>query len=93
MGLEALAEGVETGTTAGDALGLGCSFMQGFGIGKPMPLHDTFAWLAARETMGPPPRADMPEAETAPLSEIGFGRPARAFSAASARDGVAQNAP
>jgi EAL domain-containing protein (putative c-di-GMP-specific phosphodiesterase class I)/GGDEF domain-containing protein len=69
MGLEALAEGVETQQQQATLLGLGCSFMQGFGIGKPMPLHDTFAWLAARETMATPPRADMPEAETAPLSQ------------------------
>jgi EAL domain-containing protein (putative c-di-GMP-specific phosphodiesterase class I) len=38
MGLEALAEGVETPEQEAALTGLGCSHVQGFGIGKPMPL-------------------------------------------------------
>lgn len=45
LGLEALAEGVETkGEHARCAL-LGCDHVQGFGIGRPMPFDDTLAWI------------------------------------------------
>jgi EAL domain-containing protein (putative c-di-GMP-specific phosphodiesterase class I) len=67
MGLEALAEGVETPEQEAALRGLGCSVMQGFGIGKPMPLDDTFAWLETRGAMGPPRIADVPDVETAAL--------------------------
>ncbi len=44
LGLETLAEGVET---AGEHAMLGqlvCGHVQGFGIGRPMPLQDTLTW-------------------------------------------------
>jgi EAL domain-containing protein (putative c-di-GMP-specific phosphodiesterase class I) len=49
MGLEALAEGVETPEEAA-LTQLGCSHVQGFGIAKPMPLSDTLAWLESRNS-------------------------------------------
>jgi EAL domain-containing protein (putative c-di-GMP-specific phosphodiesterase class I) len=49
MGLEALAEGVETPEEEAALTRAGLQpIMQGFGIGKPMPIDDTFAWLETR---------------------------------------------
>jgi EAL domain-containing protein (putative c-di-GMP-specific phosphodiesterase class I)/GGDEF domain-containing protein len=45
MGLEALAEGIETPQEQGTLVELGCAFVQGYGVAKPMPLAETFAWL------------------------------------------------
>jgi EAL domain-containing protein (putative c-di-GMP-specific phosphodiesterase class I)/GGDEF domain-containing protein len=47
MGLSTLAEGVETDSQREALRDLGCAYLQGFAIGRPMPLSDTLDWLAA----------------------------------------------
>ncbi|MBZ8118445.1 bifunctional diguanylate cyclase/phosphodiesterase [Roseovarius sp. LXJ103] len=59
LGLETLAEGVETAGEHAMLGQLGCGYVQGFGIGRPMPLEDTLRW--AEEYM----------AKIQPLPEIG----------------------
>ncbi len=49
MGMLTVAEGVETAREQATLTTLGCAFLQGFGVAKPMPLEDTFQWLDARE--------------------------------------------
>jgi diguanylate cyclase len=51
LGLETLAEGVETPAEHALLAQLGCGHVQGFVIAKPMPVEDLVSWLAAhRET-------------------------------------------
>lgn len=59
LGLDALAEGVET-IGEHSLLGqLGCHHVQGYGIARPMPFEDTFAWLEAHNAkLAPPPRIE-----------------------------------
>lgn len=45
LGLETLAEGVETIGEHTRLSELGCRYIQGFGIAKPMPFEDTISWL------------------------------------------------
>jgi len=45
LGLETLAEGVETLAEHCQLAEIGCRYIQGFGIAKPMPLKDSIAWL------------------------------------------------
>ncbi len=45
LGLETLAEGVETTAEHARLAQLGCRYIQGFGIARPMPFEDTVAWL------------------------------------------------
>lgn len=45
LGVESLAEGVETLGEHSMLAQLGCQHVQGFGIARPMPLEDTFDWL------------------------------------------------
>jgi EAL domain-containing protein (putative c-di-GMP-specific phosphodiesterase class I)/GGDEF domain-containing protein len=63
MGIEALAEGVETEEERATLTAMGCAALQGFLIGKPMPLAETLRWLASREagrSDGPAERALRP---------------------------------
>ncbi len=46
LGIETLAEGVETIGEQECLARLGCRQVQGFGIARPMPMDDTLAWLA-----------------------------------------------
>ncbi len=46
MGLQTLAEGVETPGEHAMLAQLGCGDVQGFGIARPMPLDDTLDWIA-----------------------------------------------
>jgi len=46
MGLDTLAEGVETPAEHAMLAQLGCRHVQGFGIGRPMPLEATADWIA-----------------------------------------------
>ncbi len=48
LGLETLAEGVETPAEHAMLAQLGCNHVQGFGIGRPMPFDATCGWLRAR---------------------------------------------
>ncbi len=45
LGLETLAEGVETLGEQCHLANIGCQYLQGFGIAKPMPLEDSIIWL------------------------------------------------
>ncbi len=46
LGLETLGEGVETPGEHALLAQLGCDHVQGFGIGKPMPLEKTVDWIS-----------------------------------------------
>jgi diguanylate cyclase len=59
MGITTLAEGVETPQERETLERLGCGWVQGFAIGKPMPLRETLDWLAAR----PPLKAEASAAQ------------------------------
>jgi diguanylate cyclase (GGDEF)-like protein len=45
LGLETLAEGVETTGEHSMLAQLGCGHVQGFGIARPMPFEDTLEWI------------------------------------------------
>ena len=45
LGLDSLAEGVETSGEHGMLAQLGCRHVQGYGLGRPMPFADTLDWL------------------------------------------------
>lgn len=47
LGLATLAEGVESEDERRLLTKLGCAHLQGFGIGRPMPLEDTPGWMAS----------------------------------------------
>ena len=49
LGLETLAEGVETVGEHALLAQPGCDHVQGFGIGKPMPSNETLDWIHAHE--------------------------------------------
>lgn len=56
LGLSALAEGVETVGEHAILAQLGCRYVQGYGIAKPMPLQETVDWVSgyqARLTQTP----------------------------------------
>ncbi|MDT8854426.1 bifunctional diguanylate cyclase/phosphodiesterase [Paracoccaceae bacterium Fryx2] len=56
LGLETLAEGVETPGEHAMLAQLGCGHVQGFGIARPMAFEDTAEWIArhrARQTAAP----------------------------------------
>lgn len=48
LGLETLAEGVETAAEHAMLAQLGCSHVQGYGPGRPMPVEAATEWLRAR---------------------------------------------
>ncbi len=57
MGLQTLAEGVETPGEHAMLAQLGCGDVQGFGIARPMPVEDTADWIARhRARQGTAPR-------------------------------------
>lgn len=45
LGIACLAEGVETPGERVVLTDMGCTHLQGYGIGRPMAIHDTFTWL------------------------------------------------
>jgi EAL domain-containing protein (putative c-di-GMP-specific phosphodiesterase class I)/GGDEF domain-containing protein len=47
LGIETLAEGVETPAEHSTLAQLGCTHVQGFGIARPMPFEDTPGWAIA----------------------------------------------
>ncbi len=49
LGVETLAEGVETVGEHALLAQLGCDHVQGFGIGRPMPFDQTLDWIAAHQ--------------------------------------------
>jgi EAL domain-containing protein (putative c-di-GMP-specific phosphodiesterase class I) len=58
LGLDTLAEGVETEGERQMLTRLGCGHVQGFGIARPMPFDETVAWIRAATANGavPAPR-------------------------------------
>jgi diguanylate cyclase (GGDEF)-like protein len=48
LGLEVVAEGVETDLATRLVTEMGCDVIQGFGLGRPMPLDQVLAWLDRR---------------------------------------------
>jgi len=48
LGLKVLAEGVETPEAHAVLAQLGCGFVQGVGVARPMPFEDTIAWMKAQ---------------------------------------------
>ena len=57
LGIETLAEGVETPGEHALLAQLGCGHVQGYGIARPMPLDDTMDWIARhRSRTATPPR-------------------------------------
>lgn len=57
LGVQSLAEGVETAEQIALLRRFGCDFGQGFGIGRPMPEAEATAWLVARGVAADPIRA------------------------------------
>lgn len=49
LGIETLAEGVETAGEHALLAQLGCDYVQGFGIARPMPFEKTLDWVRAHE--------------------------------------------
>lgn len=45
LGLQTVAEGVETPGEHGTLAQLGCTVLQGFGIARPMAMEETFGWI------------------------------------------------
>lgn len=57
LGLQTLAEGVETAGEHALLAQLGCGHVQGFGIARPMPFDQTLDWIRAHEAkVKEPPR-------------------------------------
>ncbi|MGP3724800.1 putative bifunctional diguanylate cyclase/phosphodiesterase [Cereibacter sphaeroides] len=54
LGLETLAEGVETPGELATLTALGCGYLQGYAIARPMALSDATAWLENRRARLPP---------------------------------------
>ena len=50
LGVETLAEGVETVGEHVLLAQLGCDHVQGFGIARPMPFDQTLEWIATHNT-------------------------------------------
>ena len=45
LGVQTIAEGVETSGEYSILAQLGCGAVQGYGVARPMPFEDTFAWI------------------------------------------------
>lgn len=50
LGLDTLAEGVETDSEHTMLAQLGCAHIQGYGIGRPMPFDDTLDWIRSYQS-------------------------------------------
>lgn len=55
LGLETVAEGVETAGEHAMLAQLGCTHVQGFGLARPMPFEDTPGWLQRHRSRLPKP--------------------------------------
>lgn len=56
LGLEVVAEGVEDQATWDLLAAMGCDLVQGWHLGRPMPVGDVLHWLQARNAATDPPR-------------------------------------
>ncbi|QPH55251.1 putative bifunctional diguanylate cyclase/phosphodiesterase [Pontivivens ytuae] len=57
LGVETLAEGVETPEERAALAALGCGALQGYNIARPMPLDETLSWLAEQDMLARSRRA------------------------------------
>jgi len=55
LGVEALAEGVETPGEMSIVAQLGCRVVQGYAVARPMPFRETLRWLAGQAAEAKPP--------------------------------------
>ncbi|KIQ69204.1 putative bifunctional diguanylate cyclase/phosphodiesterase [Wenxinia marina] len=55
LGLDTLAEGVETAGEQKMLAELGCGHLQGYGIARPMPMDELETWIRGRLEGAPPP--------------------------------------
>jgi len=53
LGIECIAEGVETDAERSKLLALGCAQFQGYGVGRPMSRRDATDWLKATQSAAP----------------------------------------
>jgi EAL domain-containing protein (putative c-di-GMP-specific phosphodiesterase class I) len=61
LGLEVVAEGVETDLVFKELRALGCTIAQGYAISRPLPADELADWLSCRRPRTPDlPRADAP---------------------------------
>jgi EAL domain-containing protein (putative c-di-GMP-specific phosphodiesterase class I) len=61
LGLQTLAEGIETHAEHAMLAQLGCEHVQGFGIASPMPFEETMAWMDKHACrVGQPPQIGRP---------------------------------
>jgi EAL domain-containing protein (putative c-di-GMP-specific phosphodiesterase class I) len=54
LGLQVIAEGIETDTQRDLALGVGCTYGQGYLFSRPIPEEDARQWLLAQSQAGRP---------------------------------------
>lgn len=77
LGLETLAEGVETPAEQDMLARLGCQYAQGFLFGRPMPLSETDDWISAHrrgDTGAIPLRRPQPQAHHAAIAATHPGK-------------------
>jgi len=67
LGLETLAEGVETEAEARVLAELDCQALQGFAIARPMPLDDLVVWIRTRTSATDAAPMPLPAPDIAPL--------------------------
>ena len=58
LGLEVVAEGVETEATYDQLAALGCDLVQGFWLSRPLPPAELTEWLAATQMLRGRPRPE-----------------------------------
>jgi diguanylate cyclase (GGDEF)-like protein/PAS domain S-box-containing protein len=75
LGLQVVAEGVESRATADRLAALGCDYVQGFHYARPLPPADFAAWLAAYRNEGKRTAPSPPH--SAPWSRNGAGEATR----------------
>ena len=73
MGLDVVAEGVEDELTWDLLVGMGCDLVQGYHLGRPMPVADLPAWMAGRPTGRAPAGAPAPRSRgpLRPVADLG----------------------
>jgi diguanylate cyclase (GGDEF)-like protein len=69
LGLETVAEGIETSGARDHLVGLGCTYLQGFHLATPMPAARFEEWLTAHRAAGRQ-RAAVPATRRPPLNDL-----------------------
>jgi diguanylate cyclase (GGDEF)-like protein len=70
LGLEVVAEGVEDQVTWDLLAGMGCDLVQGYHLGRPMPVADLPGWLADRTAARVPAAREPAAVPDGPLSPV-----------------------